>query len=542
MKANELQLALKRFFEEDNPYTCILINGTWGIGKTYEVKKALKQIEKKIYLSLFGLKSLDDLYSDLVVQRLGFEKIGRAFSKSIVKELPYIGKLASLVTPRNVLSGLASTGMLKDYYLIVDDIERVGSEFSFEEFLGFVESMQEQNIRIILIANRDKIREVNREVFDSYNEKIVDKEYFIDNVADDIMQNNNRYNHELIRTYIEEHGITNIRTLEKAQNFFEEVYALIKCITQDDIKEQIRSICYAIVFEDIEQFYRKRIEKEISEEKKGNYDYASLIINDLGQILMFHYLDSTYSLDLVNSIIDNYQNNTIFDLELLKIQYSESRRQKEQELYYKSSKEVQNMVAENEAEIRETDLNIMQLISKSNSTIIWTEILGESSVELLNAIEIRARDIISRTVDTSETLDNQLIDTFRYHLESKELAEVCNRINTYIAEEYFKLLFTEIQGFAEVNKYDYVYTKLKIVDDQIYAHSGIIKQYLPLLLNDSFLLTGNVSEDKVLSWRRIARIVSKIDHEGLMEFIEQKNIEYASDKMFIHRTKVSLRQ
>lgn len=64
MKANEIQFALKCFFEGDNPYTCILVNGTWGIGKTFEVKKALEQIDKKICLSLFGSKSLDDLERD----------------------------------------------------------------------------------------------------------------------------------------------------------------------------------------------------------------------------------------------------------------------------------------------------------------------------------------------------------------------------------------------------------------------------------------------------------------------------------------------
>ena len=50
MKANEIAEPLKRFLSTDSPYRCILVDGKWGIGKTYEVNQALQEVKRLAHL------------------------------------------------------------------------------------------------------------------------------------------------------------------------------------------------------------------------------------------------------------------------------------------------------------------------------------------------------------------------------------------------------------------------------------------------------------------------------------------------------------
>lgn len=75
-----------------------------------------------------------------------------------------------------------------------------------------------------------------------------------------------------------------------------------------------------------------------------------------------------------------------------------------------------------------------------------------------------------------------------------------------------------------------------------YQYQVRLKSYLEYLLDDRFLLTGNVSEDKARCWNKIVKIARVINQERFDEFVKQKKEEFASDKMFIHRMKQSLRE
>ena len=45
-------------------YDVVLINGIWGVGKTFYINRYLKD-KKSIYVSLFGLKNMEELKSNL---------------------------------------------------------------------------------------------------------------------------------------------------------------------------------------------------------------------------------------------------------------------------------------------------------------------------------------------------------------------------------------------------------------------------------------------------------------------------------------------
>ena len=56
MNADYVENIIRNIDEKSYTYKCILVDGTWGIGKSYMVRKALEdKKDKAFYVSLFGL-------------------------------------------------------------------------------------------------------------------------------------------------------------------------------------------------------------------------------------------------------------------------------------------------------------------------------------------------------------------------------------------------------------------------------------------------------------------------------------------------------
>ncbi len=66
MNIDELKNLLDKQFIE--VYKNILINGDWGIGKTYFIKEYLKDKNNTIYIQLFGIDSIENLKLNLYMQ------------------------------------------------------------------------------------------------------------------------------------------------------------------------------------------------------------------------------------------------------------------------------------------------------------------------------------------------------------------------------------------------------------------------------------------------------------------------------------------
>lgn len=66
MKADYIKEIIKKY--DEMPYKCILIDGTWGIGKTYAVKDALKENNNVCYLSVFGIKDVQQIFHETFYQ------------------------------------------------------------------------------------------------------------------------------------------------------------------------------------------------------------------------------------------------------------------------------------------------------------------------------------------------------------------------------------------------------------------------------------------------------------------------------------------
>ena len=77
MKADEIRNVLSNL--EKLPYRTILVEGPWGIGKSYEVEAALRDRKHTYALSLFGMHTGQDIYRDLYFKIKGWDDSGILF-------------------------------------------------------------------------------------------------------------------------------------------------------------------------------------------------------------------------------------------------------------------------------------------------------------------------------------------------------------------------------------------------------------------------------------------------------------------------------
>lgn len=215
---NNIINLIKVYLNEKESDYAVLIDGGWGCGKTYFVKNELMPLLGKelnterqfIYISLFGVKSLEDLYSaislsvmeikadDLACRRAeqqGYnvrKKINIAnitgFKNILKKGLHWLPGGKELEYIANDIA--KNTISFDKYIFLFDDFER--ASISKIELLGFFDMLADQNnAKTIVICNENKIYKSQLATNKTGNEdqsEIVGEECGIENtiIDDDI--------------------------------------------------------------------------------------------------------------------------------------------------------------------------------------------------------------------------------------------------------------------------------------------------------------------------------------------------------------------
>lgn len=310
-------------------YKSILINGEWGIGKTYFIKQFLEG-KDYIYVSLFGINSFEDLknqiYSELN-KALGFIK------KNLKKiENTNIGiQWFSLSIPyfeTNITKAIKKETKSKSLTIVIDDLERKSENINFAEFLGMIESISQiKGANILLIANEEKIKDIT---YNDFKEKVIQKVYNIDkyssNATKQIVKNllesfsiDNELRDKIniiIMSFIQEHEIKNLRTLEKSIIFIKFVLNNInvKELKENEFRDIIIS-ALAVVVENIEELYIKEERKKDNSSndftnnllREQEKQFNSCIIKNYFKEPMF----ASNKYNVVNPLLKIYQDKDV---------------------------------------------------------------------------------------------------------------------------------------------------------------------------------------------------------------------------------------
>lgn len=468
-------------------YSVVLINGLWGIGKTFYLKNYLKNKEN-IYVSLFGIDKLDGLKHAIYYELNKFGANLNQFLKNNSNR--DIGIFAVTLPIPNISSDIEKKlkKKLKDknLILVIDDLERKCDNINTKELLGFIESLSEiENIKIIIVANEEKIKE--KEIYNSFKEKVINKTYNItqysedainmiskqlldDNSIENIISNENFCN--AINNILSNHKIKNLRTLRKSILFTK---IFLKKFDNEILREsdklELIKICFAVVIEDCDNLYYKLEKNKSLEECILKYYFNDTFING--------------KLGIIRPIIGIYKDeNTEVNykkaLDYFIGKYSVTTSEKD--IFYCSEQEVeQRLIAfvNNNIKNINNKIDINVWFKELNNLYPWAEKINKP--QIFNEKEIiLAMDKYVEKINLQDNLYNILDRTLPFHTSHEDMKKYYKVLKTKIAMYYFSKLIDKIKQSMKSDVYD----------------DNLIRNLLDTLTNT--LLVDNSTREKIV--------------------------------------------
>jgi len=204
---------------------CMVLNGKWGVGKTYFWQKFAeinsKKLNKKFaYISLFGKDDIKQIKQEIILQAYRISRTISEISKN-AKKLRF-DKILDEVTPKlgSAIIECISFFEKKDFENIVicfDDFERLSNKLSLKDIFGLISEIKEQkNCHIVMIFNAGEL------ILDNdtkkQKDKIIDYEFEYNPSIEDsykILYEELKFFKSYPLEYFKHHNINNIRIMRR---------------------------------------------------------------------------------------------------------------------------------------------------------------------------------------------------------------------------------------------------------------------------------------------------------------------------------------
>ncbi len=184
---------------------CLLINGEWGIGKTYTISKWFKEHEAEYvfkYISVFGKNDLRQIENEIILSIFPINNFNIKPKSENIKKIFSITKLATNAVKevaenklgiklemgeyvKNInIEDLIDNEKEKKLIICIDDIERSSPDINIKDILGLIERTT-RKFNVLLLSNLDQIQD--KECFNQYKEKVIDYEFSINCLNDELL-------------------------------------------------------------------------------------------------------------------------------------------------------------------------------------------------------------------------------------------------------------------------------------------------------------------------------------------------------------------
>jgi hypothetical protein len=254
MKADKIITVLNLF--KESRYDKLLINGTWGIGKTKYVSDFLDQYSNACYISLFGKKDIESITKEIYFRIIEDSPIKKHASilRDTMKNLDIslYGFSLSIPVIENIQKSLnKELGGKETFIILFDDLERKHNDLGIKEILGLLDSLSKiPNIKTVLIAAVDQLKDEDKDTFKDYREKAIDRTYTIDGYADEAPANilGEEEWSSLVKI-AERFKFKNLRTFEKTSLFIKEVVDVLgkDIFSEKFTKDNLHKMCFATI-------------------------------------------------------------------------------------------------------------------------------------------------------------------------------------------------------------------------------------------------------------------------------------------------------
>ena len=525
-------------------YDCILFDGPWGIGKTYAIDKALEEQENVCSISMFGLQNSQQIYHEVLCQFvLKNNKAGKIAGaatevldgiSNIWKSVSSVKEVLQSIAREKELFLLLSKGFDSLHIIVIDDLERVSDRINIEEVFGIVEELKKcNNVKIILVANIDELQENNKEIFKKHNEKVIDRIYHITEKPEKINWGEIGIHAGFMQEFLSVHKVKNLRTLKKAQRFYDDVYIVVNQIDNQQFKDEIRLICFAIVVESTDNLYYKQNDNEDDSNKK--------IFNELHNELLYRILlylqEVRSSRNLVNILLEYYNNQIVLSTSDIMLEYKIFLQAGNKPNYFKTDDEIRRILPKIEDDIVKAT-TIGELNRNADEYEIWSETIGEDSAPMLD----KYREIVRNLLWNEVKKGNEDILGYSYdlwHLEAKKVKEIYeeerNAVRKMVIQHYVDYLKDTTKG-----KMAFEYScKLREYCANNY-YKEIIKENIDKLYNRKSFPVDEIDSVQYHTCYNIMSVLYHINQDRFLEYSDE--LSKQCDNMSAHRMDVLIRE
>ncbi len=330
---------LNVFLKSDSPEV-IAIRGAWGTGKTYFWHQLFKEskstiaLKKYAYVSLFGLRTIEELKYAIFESTQLFdddydgtrllERLKQDGTKFVAKAYSLIKSLSAETIPINIDFKLIAFSMVENMIICLDDFER--TNLDAQALLGLISDLREtKRCKIVLIMNDEKLHEKNKEEYDNYKEKVIDKEFCFAPTPEEcvtLVLRNNEQNDDILKERCCRLGIKNIRVINKIKQMRDSLTPLLVGCEERTIQNVLSSVvlfCYCYYVKDgsvpdfnfIKELNISRHVELLMDKKRDDSNGTSELHQQWHRFLRHYEYNNTDELDLQ---IADFVQNGYFDL------------------------------------------------------------------------------------------------------------------------------------------------------------------------------------------------------------------------------------
>lgn len=241
MTSTDIIKRLELAHKLENKRKTILIEGNWGIGKTYSYRKFIKNNNfNDIYISLFNISDINEIDKKIILKYF-FKGKSKYFENKILEKINAkglfqkffginIANFPEILNITNIFEilDINTLDFSKDTIICFDDLERLDDGLNFKNVLGKIEQLHNK-VMIVIICNTEKLSEENKEIFNEYKEKVIDNIYQMSEldsnfIADFIKESDLKTeNQEFLIDFFLKNGNNNLRYLQKVKDNYEEL-------------------------------------------------------------------------------------------------------------------------------------------------------------------------------------------------------------------------------------------------------------------------------------------------------------------------------
>ena len=507
-----------------NYYNTILVNGSWGIGKSHYINEYSKN-NHAYKVSMFGIDSVSDFkyaiaYS-INCKEANIHKILTQKNESTIIQLPFL----SIPIPKlqedfdSII--INSLDDKKKHILIIDDLERKSDSISLKDIFGIITDLSEvNNLNIIIIVNDQYVSDLNEDdskVYKEFNEKVIERIYNVSSYSDSALNNicgeliyedGREY---LIDLYTKSREL-NLRTLIKTVKFFNLLYSSFnfKNINDDVIIKILECVLVMMITINSNDF---------SNDKSINSQINTLLWKDS--------VEKRNELYIVSSLYKIYLTNdfSIID-EIMQLFVVKEMVEPEKDLFYCSCDELVERAKyfkNNVMNIYNPNYNLLLLLKDIS---LFKDYLSKyncdykiSNKEINESIDLYIRNTNYNYDDLFNFINR--LKTSVYITDRKSLKYACDKVIGYYINNCIKSIISEKCKLNVINiKNLYCVITSNLIDD--------IKSYkkeINIIYKNKFFVpdfNGSINESV---WEIVHEIFDKIHYLGSDNLLRIKFVE-----------------